>query len=384
MPTYRNSSKLQNDEWILLQVKEGPCSAGCDYCYENVPTRKLLNDAKRNGNTSIPDPDSLNTIELARLMPKLQDSVPVEMSLTEMAGIFEAALGAGIDRIGLIGSEPTTHTQFREILELADRVGIELLVYTAGFNLRVLEHHAVKYVVLHLDYGRMSEAERVRRIYDGRLPPDNYMAGVLRLLENGTQVHLRVNFTQEFDLEKTLINNFFSKVPPHLHRLLMLKYSFSTRVAETSGDFDNPESLRNNSKLLCSFVDGMNASFPGVELLSERPLFPCSFDDETWEKYSVSGGFVSSCDMEFTFYAEQGLALCPPSRDLVKTQQISSSEDLVNRVGELRSFLEDVYRVPSFEQCISCSARKDLSCQGGCLGYKVGQAASESEGNQVA
>ena len=30
------SKLLTNDEWILFQIKEGPCSIGCKYCYERA------------------------------------------------------------------------------------------------------------------------------------------------------------------------------------------------------------------------------------------------------------------------------------------------------------------------------------------------------------
>jgi hypothetical protein len=53
---------------------------------------------------------------------------------------------------------------------------------------------------------------------------------------------------------------------------------------------------------------------------------------------------------------------------------VSGPGQLAERILRLREFLESAYRTPSFDACESCEMRRDLTCQGGCLGYKVGRA----------
>jgi len=60
------------------------------------------------------------------------------------------------------------------------------------------------------------------------------------------------------------------------------------------------------------------------------------------------------------------LALCPPARDLIIKNQVESTQELVSKIEEMRSELSLILRQPSFEICIPCDLRKNLSCQGGC------------------
>jgi hypothetical protein len=237
-----------------------------------------------------------------------------------------------------------------------------------------LHHGAIKFIVLHLDYGRLDPAEVMRRLNAGTLPSASYMQEIIALLQERKEIHLRVNFASPDLSEAKLVYNFFVQIPQELLDRTVLKYSFNTRVAgDASVSYETPESLRHNAHLLQHFVDEFTAAFPNVVMLSERPLFPCSFEQETWSRYAERGGFLSSCDMEYTFYPTQGLALCPPSRNLVAPKQVSNPAELRKHLVNLRYFLEATYRIPSFTSCESCDLRKDLTCQGGCLGYKVGR-----------
>jgi hypothetical protein len=374
MPTYSGSTILRNDEWILLQIKEGPCSAGCDYCYENAHIRTVLGAAQATGAIEPVALEQMSTIELTRLTERYREEIGAEMDLDEVSAIFRLLKASGIGRAGLIGSEPSTHRHFTTILDFALESCLELLVYTAGLALRKMQHPAIKFIVLHLDYGRLDAEDTARRLDSGSLPSPAYMSQICSLLSQGKEIHLRLNFSSPTLGEAKVAHNFFSQVPAELRARTRLKYSFNTRVSgDSSVTYETPESLRRSSKLLLEFIDGFVSKYPEAALLSERPLFPCAFDEATWHTYSERGGFLASCDMEYTFYPSKGLALCPPSRNLVHPKSVSTSKELQARLLSLRGFLDTTYRVPSFDCCEPCALRQDLTCQGGCLGYKVGR-----------
>ena len=382
MPIYEGSRALRNDEWILLQIKEGPCSAGCEYCYENAQIRTILGAAQTAGVVEAGPLNELSTLQLAQLSNKYRDRVGIEMSLDQVESIFTLLRQAGFARAGLIGSEPSTHRQFNAILDSALANNMELLVYTAGLTPRTMQHPAIKFVVLHLDYGWMGIDERTRRLEAGILPSPSYMKDIEILLQAEKEIHLRVNFSSSELTETNLVYNFFSQIHPNLLKQTCLKYSFNTRVSgDASVAYETPDTLRSKAHVLREFIDRFVATFPDVKLLSERPLFPCSFDKMTWNTYVQRGGFLSSCDMEYTFYPNEGLALCPPSRNLVAPKSPSNPTELREQLLELRLYLEAMYKIPSFDCCESCELRKDLSCQGGCLGYKSGRAQSFGDKN---
>ena len=366
-------SILKGDEWILFQIKEGPCAIACNYCYETPVAQSLLSEAMSTGKIPKTDLSSVGTAELARFISTHDDKLGLEMSVEEISRYFSLLKEAGISRAGLIGSEPTMHNHFDNILETAQLNKTDLLVYTGGMNLHKVEHPAIKWIVLHLDYGRLGTPEElVTRFQAGELPSDTYMANVNALADSGKEIHLRINFSDETLWERNLIYSFYEKMEQKHRPNTLLKYSFSTKVSgEPNLHYFTPATLRAAVAKITSFVDEFKTRFPEVPMYAERPLFPCSFEPEVWKMYTQKGGFVSRCYMEYTFYPNSGLALCPPSRQLESGQQINTAVQLVDRIEELRKIADDKFRIPSFPECVPCDYRLDLTCQGGCGGYKV-------------
>ena len=192
------------------------------------------------------------------------------------------------------------------------------------------------------------------------------------LAEQGKEFHLRVNFAEQNFMEQELIFSFYEQLAPEHRAKTLLKYSLSTKVSDQPHSaYFTPESLRAAVPAITGFVDRFREKFPEVPMYAERPLFPCSFEPKIWQRYQQKGGFVSRCSMEYTFYPNSGLALCPPSRKLESGQQITTAIQLVDRIKELRTIAENNFRVPSFDVCVPCEYRLNLTCQGGCGGYKV-------------
>ncbi|MBI2346061.1 MAG: hypothetical protein HYV03_04095 [Deltaproteobacteria bacterium] len=361
----RDNGFLRGDEWVLFQIKEGPCRANCSYCYERPVALKLLG--------ATPDLTRLDNKQLAHFIADNNEKLGLEMGLVEITSYFSILRQAGISRAGLIGSEPTSHSQFREILEAAFTQGIDLLVYTAGMALEKLSHPAIKEIVLHLDYSRLGNNRLRQLIRDKTLPPDIYMEKINRLVNDGKLLDLRINFTNAEMPEQDLIFNFFEKLTPQNRPNVLFKYSFSTRVdGEPDSEYVTPDSLRELAPRLKTFIDEFKTRFPTCEMYAERPLFPCAFSGSDWETYTEKGGFVARCFMEYTIYSKKGLALCPPGRGLAQATPITSATELLHRIGELRKEVDDVFKIPSFPECEPCPHRIALTCQGGCVGYKMG------------
>ncbi len=346
---------LSGDEWIGFQLSEGPCKVGCDYCYERPAALKLLNQAAKEGKLAAPD-FSINNAKLADFISKNRAKLGLELSIEEIRHYFDLFNSVGLDRAFLVGSEPTKHPQFETVLDLAKEKKIRLLVYTSGTDLATLNHPAVEFIVLHLNHG---------------FPSDDFMKEIGSLLGKGKKIHFRVNFSASDLRERFLIDSFYSRIAPQYLSSTPLKYSFTTPVSLESGlPYCTPAVLKKTAPQFLSFVEEFKGQYPTVPLYSERPLFPCSFSREEWESYKEKGGFVSKCEMEFVIYPKTGLALCPPSRNLVPGKRIETAEQLVTQITELRKKFRELSQQPSFDACKTCARRIDQSCQGGCGGYK--------------
>ncbi len=351
---FMEKSLLSGDKWIGFQLKEGPCSAGCSYCYERPTALNLLKQAVREG--KIGDIDlSMNNAQLAFFISKNKDKLGLEFDAKEIEKYFDLLKQVGINRTFFVGSEPTEHSDFSRILDSALKKEIQVLVYTSGTSLQKLNHPAVKFIVLHLS---------------NKIPSGNYMKEINSLIERGKEIHFRVNFSSAEMKEKNLVFSFFSQIKPEFREKVLLKYSFTSKVSGTDLNHFTPSLLKKTVPKIVSFVEEFNKSFPLVKMYSERLLFPCSFPSQVWEKYKDAGGFTSKCEMEFVVYPNSGLVLCPPARNLLKGEKITSAERLRKKIFELKKQFEEISKKPSFDVCKNCEHRINSACQGGCGCYK--------------
>lgn len=304
------------------------------------------------------DVEQLNNAQLASLMK----STGFEMKAEEIANYLDLLKEAGVDRAFLVGSEPTEHSDFETILDSALNRGMKLLIYTSGASLDKLKHPAVSTIVLHLDENKFGK---------GKMSLDARMAQVNELLDLGKEIHLRVNFSSPEMTEKVLVFNFYEKLKPRHKSNVLLKYSFTTKVSGSPEiSYFTPESLKAVAPKIIGFVDEFKGKLPATPVYSERPLFRCAFSDEEWKRYTKKGGFTAKCEMEFVVYQNAGLAFCPPARGLATGKKIETAQELVERVMDLKKKFDEVSSKPSFKVCVNCKRRINLTCQGGCGGYK--------------
>jgi hypothetical protein len=358
----KNSNLLEEKEWILLQINEGPCSQGCKFCYEKPFTIKKILEAE-NDPASIYEKkqflEEMSTQTLYDYVMCKKDLLGLSMPLEEINKYFRIIKQAGIHRAGLTGSQPTEHENFKQILDMANVHRLNLRIYTVDKYINRLNHPSIKNIILHVD--------PKRKIFD-----KIYMEKVNRLIALGKKIDLRVNFENHNIEKKSIIYNFYNALPTKSIEKVLLKYSFTVKVPGTHNIFyATPQSLKRHSETLLKFIDEFSEKFPSANMYAERPLFPCSFDKNIWDKYKTKGGFTTKCDSEFTIYTGGILNFCPPARTLGDSCIINSANDFKKRILELKHKRDQVVKIPSFEECKECHLEKETLCHGGCLQYKV-------------
>ena len=329
---------LKKGETIGFQIKEGPCSAGCDYCYERPTALAILKKAGQ-------DLKHLNNREIAKKMVDLG----FEFSLDEFKHYFTIFQETGINETFIIGSEPTDVSEYDKVLNLAEEHGLKLTIYTSGKRLDKLTHSVINHIILHVESS----------------PTEEYMNKIHDLMNHGKTIDLRINFADKSMKEKDIILSFYSKLKDY--KKIILKYSFSTRVNNSKSAHFTPDNFPHRE--LINFIDELQAKFPEINVKAERSLFRCNFSDEEWKLYSVKGGFRSKCTMDFTVYPKTGLSYCPPARDLIKPSKIENTAQLQQKLNELRKQFYKKKFSPSFKICEDCEFRTKEICQGGCGGY---------------
>ncbi|MFA6992035.1 MAG: hypothetical protein WC269_01995 [Candidatus Gracilibacteria bacterium] len=357
---------LLEGERIGIQTAEGPCSAGCKECYERPAMTDVLARLLANGLSMDYLWDYINwdpKIPGVLCDFALKDPLLAALLKTgpqDFLQYFRLCTQIGIKNLFLIGSEPTAHENFDEVLDLAESSGVKLMVYTGGGNLDKLQHTAVDHVVLHVNYGE--------GVKDGVCTPE-FLKKVNDLLARGVKIDCRVNFSSAKMREKSLIHSFYEGIRPEFRQNVLLKYSFNAK-ALSSVNHITPDGMRAVASDLISFIDDFLIHFPEVSLFAERPIFPCAFPDDVWEQYAQIGGFRAKCDMEYTFY-QDGLGLCPPARRVVPRIPVATPDELRAAIATLRGQVREVkFETSSFPECEECRQRVLEVCQGGCSCYK--------------
>jgi len=357
---------------ILFQLGEGTCSAGCEICYERPAAVSLANSR---GLAT----DNINNKELAGVIA--QNFPNLRMPLGEVEKSFAVLASAGIKRVSLAGSEPTDHPDFTRILDAAQQNNLEVRIYTSGLQHKKMFHPALRVIVLHIDYRQAGVEKGKQMVLDGTYPYQAMMNSIKQLIDLGVKIELRINFEGDDPFETVewkMIQNFYSQLTPRQQGLVLLKYSFTVRVyGENSLWHATPEGMTAHSAQILRFVDEFRRLY-GTEMLSERTLFRCAFDPATWNEYAKKGGFRSMCNMELTWYWQDGqmrLGFCPPARTLVGAEPVTSPEEFWEAVERFQELFDYHNRRPSFEVCKDCELRggtpsSEVICQGGCLGGK--------------
>lgn len=355
---------IGENEWIIFQVNEGICKQACPFCYERPFTLSKFNEARNAGDLSIPDEHTLNNFsarELSELVQKHKQRLNFEMSLSEIKRCFRLLKEAGINRASLIGSQPSDHSNFKEILDVAQEINLPLRVYTADYMIDRLDHPIVNLIMLNIDHKRKKFEHE-------------YMQKINNFIDQGKTIHLRVNF-ESFDMvEKKLIFDFYDQLTEENRKKVPLKYSFTVKVkGQKNLQYLTPKSLKENLRYLLNFIDEFKLKYPDTSMFTERPvIFRCAFSSqEQWDAYKDKGGFLTKCNTEFAIYSGGEMNFCPVARSLGDYKRVETVAQFKNRIAELRLKKKELGKIPSFEECNECQFAKGLYCQGGCLGYKT-------------
>ncbi len=335
---------LVNDEWLSLQIKDGPCSAACGYCY-GVPELKA--EAKKMG---INSPNS-SVKELLNAIPGSR----LEMGLETVEELLQNMSTLGIKYVNLIGSEPTEHTDFEGILDAFHRFEISASVYSNGRHNDRLEHPAVGRIILHIT----------------QVANEKYMETVKRLIKQGVHIDLRVNFTSKFLPERKIVDAFLSKLSRKELSTILIKYSVTSNVPKQGlKGFDIKSFQRDMKQPLLNYLKEIHEKYPQVLLFSERVLFRCCFTDKELKEYAFAN-IVFKCSMEYTIYKDKKMKFCSPGLFAIEGFPIASANDILTSVEKIRSKIETYFSKPSFKECEDCPHRVSLDCYGGCIGYKL-------------
>jgi hypothetical protein len=329
---------LKEGEGIGFQIMEGPCSAGCEYCYERPIALNLLKKK------SDKEYSNLDNRELAEVMKQ----TGFHFTLKGVEHYFQLFNEVGIEEAFLLGSEPTDHPDYDRIMESAEKYNIKITLYTSGKNIDKLKHSQINHIILHLGCENMGESfvEKINELHQNKI------------------IDLRINFS-DLKKEKNAIFSFYEKL---INKNVLLKYSFTSKVKGIDINYVTPDNF--DKKSLMEFVNEFKLKFPDVHLKAERSLFRCNFTDEEWDIYTKKGGFRSKCNMDFSIYPNKGLSLCPPARNLDSGRIVKNKEEFLQGLNNLRTKFEEIKYSPSFEICASCEFRVNHECQGGCGGYK--------------
>ena len=313
----QTSNFFKTNEKILFQIKEGTCSRNCPYCYEKGKLKS-------------------------------------EMPFVVLEHGFKMLNSLNIREAELIGSEPTEYSRWNDLIKLAKDQNVDLTVYTSGLHLEKLNNDKIKKLILHVMFK----------------PDEKFMQSINNLLDKGKFIYLRINFDAKNLGEKDIVSSFLVQLPEKYHKQVSLKYSFTSKVENSSIEFTDIETLKEIKPKFLKFCQEIHNKFPKITMYAERPIFKCCFTLKEQEEYSYAG-LASICNMEYTVYKDGQIALCPTVENLVPKRTMNTPQQLINAIKKIRKNMAKLIKKPSFKDCEKCKFLQDASCQGGCFSYKL-------------
>lgn len=302
-----------------------------------------------------------------------------EISIDSYKKAIDFIVGDGSeDCIGLIGGEPTVHSKFEELLRIAirdERIKF-IVVYTNGILID-------KYVDL--------LTNRKVRLLINCNPPENIGETKFKRLKNNLDIFINRHCFDDITLGINMYKPDFEY--NYIIDLLKEFGQKKVRVSITVPNFDSDRNTDAHSYFIkmkpqvFSFFD---------ELLTENiiPYFDCNklpsclindleiehfrqyykkeYIRDNIGKYNISS-FIVKCSPVIDIRQDLTAVRCFGLSQVTKENISDFSSITALRNHYLRTIDAYAYNSTYSSKCISCSKRRDLECNGGCLAFKINE-----------
>ncbi len=284
-----------------------------------------------------------------------------EMSLDDAEKLFKWLSERDVENMSLIGGEPTIHPEFNKITEIIGKNGIKASIPTNGLfgedKREAFLQGVYTRVGLHINDVYFYEEDRFK------LLRKNFEF----LAETGIEIELRyvvhsAKIDTEFlihaaEIAKAKIVNFSIARPDVYGRTAYLPFkSVRLAIPFISKAIDELREAGKTSYIV--------ALYPKCVTLEYGDLF-AGYDGEFCCR-NEEGGF----DTSFVINPDLTSSACMALSQIRTEKKVTEFNDLEEVKETFRERFEELRVIPLHEECLTCPYY-NVSCQGGCLAYKI-------------
>ena len=320
----KNNRNTTSGNRQLMLFITGLCNLRCDYCFSENILRK-------------------------------------EMNLVEIRQILNWCKSNGIGKVSLCGGEPTSHSQFNDILKTLYELG--LTTYFAS-NLTNDLHgfDAINYDVVKKVFAHITEVT-----YQNKELKKIFTQNIDFLRYKGIATNLRVNiYDKNHDVAQWI--DFANEL-----EINAINVALTFPVKEKNNTFVAVDKMRDFAEIISEYVD--RAASNNIVLDFAKPMPLCIFDDKLADKLLRDYGGSTNCSIAFNNYTNnvaintdgyvyQCMGLTKRKTKFDNSLQWADIERFCS--DNVRKLMEK----PLTDRCDSCFLFDARMCQGACLSYK--------------
>jgi MoaA/NifB/PqqE/SkfB family radical SAM enzyme len=284
----------------------------------------------------------------------LAPEFPKEISQEKIVLFLDWLQEYSVPAIGLLGGEPTMHSQFESILAQFSEIGIAVVLFTNGIFPKKLVDPIAKHTVnVVVNYNDPSMYKR------GQLDIVNQN---LKALASGAR---RLTFSKNFSPGHTSVDYLIEACKRYGVR--HVRYDISRPGDNRQNDYFSIDKTKDIVDTVINFVEqchnlgirtGMDCCIPLCQLSASQRRF--------MEKISTK--FSGICHPSIDVHPDLSVSYCLPLKQVM-------IEDVTSMPGEdalIRYFAESVKALRALKTFDRCGKCDDFGkrCQGGCLALK--------------
>lgn len=287
---------------------------------------------------------------------------PTEMLLSDFEEIIRWASANRVMRISLCGGEPTSHSQFDEILALIGKYGLKTY-FASNFTIDCISLQRFN-------------AEVIDKIY---IHLTNETIGNPQLINS---LYKNIHYAKKQGIALMFRTNITDKVPPVDQWLQIMKetdlpvlnIALTFPGRHLKNQFVGIHLFEEYTEVIRKIIDETGKL--NIALSFAKPIPLCIFDEQTQRYLLARENFHPICGIHYRNYTnnvcispEMNIHPClGVTHESLKFRQDRSWEDVENFCVDIIRPLIDK---PLFDKCADCFLFDRKLCQGACLSYKT-------------